>query len=63
MLKTFIFGLTVNGLTLQGTFIKMAAKLPGSSLNALFASVAGPVLFSALRPALTHAGLFDLSSR
>lgn len=60
MLKTFVFGLTVNGLTLEATGLKMAAKLPGSVINAVFASVAGPVLFSALRPALRHAGLFDL---
>ncbi len=59
MLKTFVFGLTVNGLTLEATGIKMAAKLPGSVINAVFASIAGPVLFSALRPALSHAGLFD----
>ena len=59
MLKTFVFGLTVNGLTQEATLLKMAAKLPGSAINAVFASIAGPILCSALRPALTHAGLFD----
>lgn len=57
MLKTYIFGLTVNGLTLEATFVKMGAKLPGSLINAAFAVIAGPVLAIALKPALEHAGL------
>ena len=57
MLKTYIFGLTVNGLTLDATLIKMGSKLPGSLINAVFAMIAGPVLALALKPALEHAGL------
>lgn len=57
MLKTYLFGLYVNGLTLDATYVKMAAKLPGSLINAVFAAIAGPVLYLALKPALQHAGL------
>lgn len=59
MLKTYIFGMFVNGLGRDGTLVKMGTKLPGSLINALFASVAGPVLFFALKPALDHAGLLE----
>ena len=59
MLKTYIFGMFVNGLGLDGTLVKMGTKLPGSLINALFASVAGPILFFALKPALDHAGLLE----
>ncbi len=61
MLKTFIMGLTVKGLTLQATFISMGMKLPGSAINAVFAAIAGPLLFFALRPALFRAGLLRRS--
>ena len=48
MLKTFLFGLWVNGLTLQATWIKMGTKLPASLINAGFASVVTPLFFLAL---------------
>ncbi len=54
MLKTFIFGLTVNGLTLEGTYAKMAAKLPASLINAVFATVVAPLFYLAVIPALRH---------
>ena len=54
MLKTFIFGLTVNGLTLEGTFAKMGAKLPASLINAVFAAVVSPLFYLAVKPALRH---------
>ena len=59
MLKTFIFGMWVNGLGLDGTLVKMGTKIVGSLINALFASVAGPIVFLALKPALRHAGLME----
>lgn len=59
MLKTFIFGMWVNGLGLEGTLVKMGTKIVGSLINALFASVAGPIVFLALKPALRHAGLME----
>ena len=58
MLKTFVLGLTMRGLTMDATLLSMASKFPGSTINALFASVAGPLLFFALRPALSRAGLW-----
>ena len=57
MLKTFIFGLTVNGLTLEATGLKMLSKLPASLINAVFAAIAAPVLYSALHPVLRKLGL------
>lgn len=59
MLKTFIFGMWINGLGLDGTLVKMGTKIVGSLINALFASVAGPIVFLALKPALRHAGLLE----
>ena len=57
MLKTFVLGLTVKGLTMDAVLVSMGMKFPGSALNALFACVAGPLLFFALHPALLRAGL------
>lgn len=57
MLKTFLFGLYVNGLGMDATLIKMGAKLPASMINAVFAAVAAPILFNALYPALKAIGL------
>lgn len=59
MLKTLIFGLLVDGLTMDAVTVKMLSKLPGSLLNAVFAFIVAPILFHALRPALRHAGLFE----
>lgn len=59
MLKTFVFGLTVNGLTLEATRIKMLAKLPASLINAVFASIVSPVLTVAMFPPLKHLGLWE----
>ena len=39
--------------------VKLLSKLPGSCMNAVFASVVAPILYNALRPALKHAGLFE----
>jgi len=59
MLKTFVFGLTVDGLTMDAVLVKLASKLPGSLMNAAFAFIVAPLLLSAVRPALKHAGLYD----
>ena len=59
MLKTFIFGLTIDGLTMDAVTVKLLSKLPGSLMNAVFAFIVAPILYSALRPALKHAGLFE----
>lgn len=59
MLKTTIFGLFIDGLTRDAVVVKLLSKLPGSCMNAVFASVVAPILFNALRPALKHAGLFE----
>lgn len=59
MLKTFVFGLTVDGLTMDAVVVKMMSKLPGSMMNAVFAFIVAPILLGALRPALTRAGLYE----
>lgn len=59
MLKTFVFGQLLDGLSLDAVTLSMLSKLPGSLINAVFAFIAAPILFSALRPALRHAGLFE----
>ena len=59
MLKTLIFGLTVDGLTMDAVTVKLLTKLPGSLMNAVFAFIVAPLLYNALRPALKHAGLFE----
>jgi len=59
MLKTFVFGQLVDGLTLDAVTAKMLTKLPGSMINAVFAFIVAPILHGALRPALKHAGLYD----
>ena len=59
MLKTFVFGQLVDGLTMDAVTAKMLTKLPGSLMNAVFAFVVAPLLLSALKPALKHAGLYE----
>lgn len=59
MLKTFVFGLWVDGHTMEATMIKMGTKLPGSLINAVFACIVCPVLYMPLKPALQKAGLLS----
>ncbi len=57
MLKTYLLGITVNGMTSEGAVAKMLSKLPASSINAVFAAVAAPILISALHRPLHHLGV------
>ena len=59
MLKTFIAGQLVDGLTMDAVTAKMLTKLPGSMMNAVFAFIVAPILHGALKPALKHAGLYE----
>lgn len=59
MLKTFIAGKFVDGLTFDAVVAKMLTKLPGSLMNAIFAFIVAPILFGALKPALKKAGLYE----
>lgn len=59
MLKTFVFGQLVDGLTLDAVTAKMLTKLPGSLMNAVFAFIVAPILLGALKPALRKAGLYE----
>lgn len=59
MLKTFVFGQLVDGLTLDAVTAKMLTKLPGSLINAVFAFIVAPILLGALKPALKKAGLYE----
>ena len=59
MLKTFIAGQWIDGLTMDAVTAKMLTKLPGSLMNAAFAFIVAPILFGTLKPALKHAGLYE----
>ena len=59
MLKTFIAGQFIDGLTLDAVTAKMLTKLPGSLMNAVFAFIVAPILLSAVKPALKKAGLYE----
>ena len=59
MLKTFIAGQLVDGLTMDATVAKMLTKLPGSLMNAVFAFIVAPILLGTLKHALKHAGLYE----
>ena len=56
MCKTFLYRRFVYGLPLPAVWAVMLEKLPASLLNAVFATVAAPLLYAALRPALQKAG-------
>ena len=57
MLKTFVMGLTVKGLTMDATLVSMGSKLPASLINAVFATVVAPVLMNALHHPLHRMGV------
>ena len=59
MLKTFIAGQFIDGLTLDAVTAKMLTKLPGSLMNAAFAFIVAPILLGAIKPALKKAGLYE----
>ena len=59
MLKTFVFGQLVDGLTFDAVIAKMLTKLPGSLMNAVFAFIVAPILLGTLKPALKKAGLYE----
>ena len=59
MLKTFIAGQFIDGLPMDAVTAKMLTKLPGSLMNAAFAFIVAPILLSAVKPALKHAGLYE----
>ena len=55
MAKTFIEQKFVFGLALDAVFVVMGSKLPASLINAVFASIAAPLLHAAVRPTLKKA--------
>ena len=57
MAKTFVYQHFIGGIALDATFVVMAGKLPASLINAVFAMIAAPVLYTVLRPALKRAGI------
>ena len=59
MAKTYIAGVAIDGLTSDAIAVKLMSKLPGSLMNAAFAFIVAPILFSAVKPALKHAGLYE----
>ena len=59
MLKTFVYGRFVEGLTMDGTWIKMASKFPASAINAVAALIIAPILYKAISPTLRRMGALD----
>ena len=59
MLKTFIMGLTVKGLTMEATLVSMGSKLPASLINAVFATIVAPLLMNALHHPLHKLGVLS----
>ena len=59
MLKTFIKQRYVLDTPLDGTWAMMLAKLPATAINNGFAAVVTPILYTALRPALSAIGVLD----
>lgn len=59
MLKTYVMGVTVKGLTAEGAVASMGLKLPASVINAVFATVAAPILTSALHQPLHRMGVLS----
>ena len=59
MLKTFIMGLTVKGLSMDATIVSMGSKLPASLINAVFATIAAPLLMNALHIPLHKLGVLE----
>ena len=57
MLKTYVMGVTVKGLTTEGAITSMGLKLPASAINAVFATVAAPVLAAAVQAPLHRMGV------
>lgn len=57
MCKTYVYRRFVYGLPPEAAGLVMLEKLPASVINAVFATVAAPLLYAALRPALEKAGL------
>ena len=59
MTKTFIEQKFVYGLALDAVFVVMGSKLPASLINAVFASIAAPLLHAAVRPTLKKGGFVE----
>ncbi len=59
MLKTFIYQKFFYGYPGETVWATMLSKLPASLINAVFAMIAAPVLFAALKPVLKKTGLLD----
>lgn len=57
MLKTYVLGITVKGMTTEGAVASMGTKLPASLINAVFATVAAPILSAALHQPLHRMGV------
>ncbi len=58
MLKTMLMGLIVDGLAMNAVWVKMAAKLPASLINACAAVIIAPPLYWALRIPLVRMSIF-----
>jgi len=59
MIKTYVYQRFVYGNPMDGVWAAMVGKLPASMINAVFAMIVAPLLYTALVPALKRAGLLE----
>lgn len=57
LFKTWVFQSFVYGFAPDAVWATLLSKVPASLINACLASVAGPILYAALRPSLKKMGL------
>ena len=59
MLKTFVYQKFVYGYPGETVWAALMSKFPASAINAVFAMIVAPILYTALRAALQKAGLLE----
>ena len=59
MENRFSISLKIRRLALDAVFVVMGSKLPASLINAVFASIAAPLLHTAVRPVLRKARVIE----
>ena len=52
LLKSYLMGVWVNGLTHEAAMVALAAKLPATIFNGVVAIIFAPILYVAIKPAL-----------
>ncbi len=59
MLKTVVYQRFVYGYPMDAVWVTAGSKLPASLINAVFAMIVAPILYSAIKPLLNRAGVLE----